>query len=105
MTQVMVRYRVKPDRVADNERLVHAVYVELHAVKPDGFHYATFRLDDGVTFVHLASTDSDDEPSPLPGLEAFQRFQDGIAERCDDPPAVTRIGEVGSYRVFGDGPQ
>jgi hypothetical protein len=105
MTQVMVRYQVKPDRVADNERLVRAVYAELRAVKPDGFHYVTFRLDDGVTFVHLASTDSHEEPSPLPGLEAFQRFQEGIAERCDVPPAVTPIGEVGSYRAFGDGPQ
>ncbi len=26
MSQVMVRYVVKPDRVAENEELVHAVY-------------------------------------------------------------------------------
>lgn len=102
MTQVMVRYKVKPDRVVENEQLVDAVYAELRAAKPDGLRYVTFRLDDGVTFIHLSLVESDDGQNPLPRLEAFQRFQDKIAERCDDPPVVTRIREVGSYRVFGD---
>ena len=30
MRQVMVRYRVKPGRAAENEELVRAVYEELH---------------------------------------------------------------------------
>ena len=54
MRQVMVRYKVKPDRVAENEALVRAVYEELAATEPAGLRYATFRLEDGVTFVHLA---------------------------------------------------
>jgi hypothetical protein len=29
-----------------------------------GFHYATFQLDDGMTFVHLSSTESDDGQRP-----------------------------------------
>ena len=32
-----------------------AVYEELHRVRPAGLRYATFRLDDGVSFVHLVS--------------------------------------------------
>ena len=44
MRQVMVRYKVKPERVAENEALVRAVYAELARVNPDGLHYATFRL-------------------------------------------------------------
>ena len=57
MRQVMVRYRVKPERVAENEQLVRAVYDELKDVDPDRFQYATFRLDDGVTFVHEDAPD------------------------------------------------
>ena len=57
MRQVMVRYKVKPDRVAENEELVRAVYDELERVAPAGLRYATFRLDDGVSFVHLAIVD------------------------------------------------
>ena len=97
MRQVMVRYKVKPERVADNERLVRAVYDELKALAPDGFHYATFKLDDGVSFMHLAF--SEGERAPLPDLEAFRRFQEDIGERCDEPPVVTRLGEVGSFRM------
>jgi hypothetical protein len=82
--------------VAENEALVRAVYDELGRVAPDGLHYATFRLDDGVSFVHVAMTDG--ERSPLPELEAFRRFQEGIDERCDEQPVVTPISEIGSFR-------
>ena len=96
MRRVMVRYKVKPDRVAENEELVRAVYEELGRAAPDGFRYATFRLDDGVSFVHMAVQDGE---SPLPGIAAFQRFTEHIRERCDEPPAVVELDEVGSYRL------
>ena len=101
MRRVMVRYRVHPGRVAENEALVRAVYDELARIDPAGFRYATFRLDDGVTFVHIASTDAADGSTPLPGLAAFQRFQEGIAQRCEERPVVTELAEVGSFHFFG----
>jgi len=100
MPQVMVRYRVYPDRVAENEQLVRAVYEELAASKPESLHYATFKLPDGITFIHVAQHD---EPNPLPRLAAFQRFQEGIQSRCEDPPVVNELQEIGSYRLFGAG--
>jgi hypothetical protein len=103
MRQVMVRYKVKPERVAENERLVRAVYDELERVDPDRFHYATFRLDDGVTFVHLASSETEDGRSPLPELAAFRRFQEDIEDRCQENPVVTRLSEIGSFRLMGSG--
>ena len=54
MRAVMVRYRVKPEMAAENERLVRAVYAELQAVKPAGLSYQTHKLADGVSFVHVA---------------------------------------------------
>ena len=99
MPQVMVRYRVKPDRVAENEDLVRAVYAELSSSRPDELRYATFKLPDGVTFVHVAEHGDD---NPLPKLASFQRFQEGIADRCDEPPAPAPLTEIGSYRMFGD---
>ena len=101
MRQVMVRYRVKPGRAAENEDLVRAVYAELHQAQPPGFRYATYQLDDGTTFVHLATETDDNAASPLAGVGAFQRFVKDIAERCDDPPAVATLREIGSYRSPG----
>ena len=95
MRRVMVRYRVKPDQVSANEELVRDVYAELDRARPDGFHYATFKLDDGVSFVHLATHDG--EHNPLAENEAFARFQAGIRDRCDEPPVVTDLEVVGSF--------
>jgi hypothetical protein len=95
MREVMVRYRVKPDRAEENEALVRGVYEELDRTKPDGFRYATFCLDDGVTFVHVALQEGAE--SPLAGFSAFQRFQQDIADRCDQPPVVSGLRRIGSY--------
>jgi hypothetical protein len=101
MRQVMVRYKVKPDRAAENEELVRAVYDELHRTDPAGLRYATFRLGDGVTFVHLASHETEDGSNPLARVEAFARFQENIGERCDEAPVVSDLHEIGSFRFFG----
>ena len=98
MRHVMVRYKVKPERVEENEALVRAVYEELHRTEPAGLRYATFRLDDGVTFVHVAATEDGD--SPLAQLAAFGRFQESIAERCDEAPVVGEVQTVGSFRML-----
>jgi hypothetical protein len=95
--QVMVRYAVKPEHAAENERLVRAVYDELRRTEPAGLRYATFRLDDGVSFVHLASTETEDGKSPLSDLQAFKEFQRGIGDRCAEAPVVTELREIGSF--------
>ena len=102
MKRVMVRYRVKPDQVETNEALVRAVFDELHRERPAGFGYATFKLDDGVSFVHIASVESEDGDSPLSRVKAFQEFQKEIADRTDESPVVTGLEQIGSYRLLGD---
>jgi hypothetical protein len=95
MPQVMVRYKVKRERVAENEQLVRAVYEELATSSPDGLRYATFKLPDGLTFVHIAQHAAD---NPLRTVAAFQRFQEEILDRCDEAPVVSELEEIGSYR-------
>ena len=100
MKQVIVRYKVKPGRAAENEELVRTVYAELRETKPAGLHYATFRLDDDVSFLHLSAHDNDG-PSPLTNVEAFKRFQENIADRCDEAPVVTSLTEIGTDAILG----
>jgi hypothetical protein len=99
MKRVMVRYKVKADRVAENETLVRAVYDELESTQPAGLRYATFRLDDGVSFVHFSTTETADGRSPLPEVTAFKQFQENISDRCDEAPVVTELHQIGSYRL------
>ena len=99
MKRVIVRYRIKPERVAENEELVRGVYAELREAAPDGLRYGTFRLDDGVSFVHIAEHADD---NPLRRIAAFQRFQENIDERCEEPPVAVEMHEIGSYRLLAD---
>ena len=100
MSQVLVRYKVKPDQADANEELVKKVFAELKALAPKGLRYGTLRLADGVTFVHIASVETEDGSNPLPSLAAFKKFQAGLKERCDEPPAPTEGTIVGSYGIF-----
>ena len=97
MGEVVVRYKVKPDRVEENQRLVEAVYEELAERDPGGFRYATFRLADGVSFVHVASVDAEHASNPLGAISAFAEFTRDIADRCDEPPDAQDAQLVGSY--------
>jgi hypothetical protein len=98
MRRVMVRYTVKPGQAERNEELVRAVYHELDERSPDGLRYATFRLDDGLSFVHVAEVEG--EGNPLAQLPAFKAFTAGIGERCDEPPVSSALTEIGSFRLF-----
>ena len=101
MHQVIVRYKVKAGRSEENQKLVEAVYTELNQTKPAGIRYATFKADDGVTFYHIASIETDDGSNPLSNIQAFAEFQKDIKERCEEPPAPVDISKVGSYNFLG----
>jgi hypothetical protein len=94
----MVRYKVRRDRADENEALVRAVYEELARERPEGLHYATFRLPDGVSFMHVVI--GTDEPGRILGtISAFKAFTADIEERCVEPPVATELALVGSYGV------
>ena len=96
MGSSMIRYKVRPDRAAENETLVRAVYEQLNREQPDNLRYATFKLPDGVSFMHLVF-ETDEAPRILNATAAFTAFVTDIASRCDEPPVVTELGLVGSY--------
>jgi len=99
MSKVMVRYKVKPERAQENAELIRAVYEELARTAPTGLRYATFVLGDGVSFVHIASNETDG-PTPLREVQAFQELQEDVAERCAEAPVSSEMQEIGSYRFW-----
>jgi hypothetical protein len=98
MGSSMVRYKLHPDRVAENERLVKAVYEQLNREKPDGLQYATFQLPDGVSFMHLVF--ETDQPGRILGeVAAFKAFAAEVEGRCEEPPVATELTVVGAYNM------
>lgn len=96
----MVRYKVKPEHVARNEELVRQVYQELGQTRPAGLRYATFALEDGVSFVHIASINGDGGENPLTEVAAFRAFTENIGDRCDEPPQPVALRTIGSYGLL-----
>ena len=96
----MVSYKLKADRVAENERYIAAVYDALNQTRPAGLRYATFRLGDGVSFVHIVSHEETDGSNALTALPAFKAFAEGVKERCDELPVRVELTEIGSYGFF-----
>jgi len=96
----VIRYRTKPESADENQRLVEDVYAELAARDPGGMRYATFRLADGVTFIHIFMTDSDETPNTMGDIAPFVEFQRELAQRCVDQPAAQAASVVGSYRLL-----
>ena len=97
MERILVTYKVKPDRVEENEELIKNVYAELRKINDLEIHYATFKLNDGQTFVHLASFASIDKQPILTESKAFKAFQENLKERCEIPPDPQKLSEVDTY--------
>jgi hypothetical protein len=100
----VIRYRTKPDCADENERLIRDVFEELASEQPEGLQYAAFRLDDRVSFLHVAVLLGDE--NPLARSAAFGRFQSGIGDRCDEGPTPFDAEAIGNFRLLPavDGP-
>jgi hypothetical protein len=98
MKTTVVRYQAKPERAAENQQLIEAVFAQLDERKPEGFTYQVFRLEDAVSFIHVVIEHDVDEPDSLQDVPAFQAFVAGIADRCDVAPVATGATIVGGYR-------
>ena len=97
MKTIMVRYKTSSEATGDtNATLVRAVFEELRTRAPGGIRYTSYRLADGVTFIHIASVETRGD-NPLTALPAFKAFQAQLRDRCVEAPVVTDLSVVGSY--------
>jgi hypothetical protein len=94
----VIRYTTKSEHADENERLIRTVFAELAEQQPDGLRYAAFRLDDGVSFLHVAVIDGD--VNPLSESAAFGEFVSGIKDRVIEGPLQVDAEVVGSYGLI-----
>ena len=94
MKLTIVRYKARPERADENQKLSKAVLEELEARSPEGVAYKVFRLDDD-TFIHLAALA--EGASSIASLPSFEAFRAGGDERWEARPTVAGASLVGSY--------
>jgi hypothetical protein len=91
MSAAVIRYQTKPEAADENQRLIENVIAELAATAPPGLRYSTFRLADGVTFVHVIDGEG------LSELPAFREFQRTLGDRLAVKPTREDAALIGSY--------
>jgi len=96
---VVVSYRTRDDAAEENARLVGEVFTALADAAPGEFRYATYRLADGVGFVHVARFEG--PANPLATLPEFAEFQRELARRYVEQPTASEATVVGSYAPGG----
>lgn len=99
MKRTLIRYKAKPELADKNAELIAAVFAELRDAKPAGVRYLALRLEDD-SFVHFVATETDDGSKALRELPAFQAFQSGIRDRCEEVPLAQSARIVGNYRML-----
>ena len=97
MEATVVRYEAKPDRADENQQLIEAVFAELEQRDARGFTYQVFRLEDGVSFVHVVIEHDVPDADSLQDVPAFQAIVQDIADRCDVPPLAMGATVVGRH--------
>ncbi|MFI6580832.1 hypothetical protein [Embleya sp. NPDC050493] len=91
MSTAVIRYRTRPEAAEENQRLIENVFAELESTAPPGLRYSSFRLTDGVTFVHVVDGDG------LVELPAFREFQRNLGDRLAVDVSRDDAVVVGSY--------
>lgn len=100
MSKVIVKYKVKADKASENIDYIKKVFSALKESSPEGLRYTSFVLEDGLTFIHIASIETEDDSNPLMAIPEFQAFIADIGSRCDEPPQPSPAEMIGSYGVF-----
>jgi hypothetical protein len=98
MSTRIIRYTTHAEHADENARLIEAVFAALADAKPEGVHYAAFRLADDVSFMHVVTLDG--ETNPLNDVPAFQEFQANIKNRVVAPPVTVVASVVGNYDLL-----
>jgi len=87
----IVRYKAKPDCIAEDEGLVSALFDRMRGDGPKGISYATFLEADGQSVVHLFVNHLDDSQEILTELPEFKAFGAAISERLETPAEIARL--------------
>jgi hypothetical protein len=93
-----IRYTTKSESADENERPIRGVLTALATQNAERLRYAAFRLDDGVSLLHVAVLD--DNENPLSRSAAFGAFQSAITDRWAERPRPAVATVKGSYRLW-----
>jgi hypothetical protein len=101
LNTVVVTYQLRPEAREKHLSLIEGIFLQLSTERPDDVEYKVVGLDDGVTFVHISTADTDDGANPLVSLSSFQEFSRDVSARTVEPPQASPAQIIGTYSPEG----
>jgi hypothetical protein len=98
MNVMMVRAKIKEERVAETQAATEKVIEALEQARPD-VHYGVTRLSDGVTVLAFLEMEPGQE-HPLRGLPEYTEMLENLKQWYAEPPTVEHMTVIGSYQLF-----
>ncbi len=97
----MVTYEIKPLLKEVHVGLINEVFAQLKIEKLENFDYKVLCSNDGVTFTHISTFQSEDGTNPISQLKAFQDFGSNLLDRVVSPPKAESVTLIGNYTEQG----
>ena len=96
MSVLMVRSKAKSERVAEVDAAATTMFEAIRATRPKGVRYVSYKLVDGLTYLAVLQLAEGFE-NPLPQMEEFRQFQEGLTDWMAEPPIAAPVTVIGSY--------
>jgi hypothetical protein len=98
MRLTVVQVKIKDEKLAELEAAVKEMFAEITRARPEGVHYATCKLSDGVSFFVLLGLDGDN--NPLMSVPKFTEIQARMKKMHAEPAKLEQLEVVGQYGMF-----
>jgi hypothetical protein len=97
MKIVKVTYTTKPEYVEHNQSNIKKVMADMQAINNPGINYNSCLGADGISFIHTAFFNSEEDEQVLMKLPSFIQFQQELrANGLEAPPKQELLTLVGS---------
>jgi hypothetical protein len=97
MSVLMVRAKIKEEKIADAQAATAKVIRALEQERPADVRYTV--LSDGPTFAALLVLNPDGS-HPLAAMPEYKELVENLQQWYAEPPVVERLTVLGSYQLF-----
>lgn len=97
MIAKLARYRVKAEKKEEVLSVVEEFVKTVKENEPGTLRYTAYRLEDGVSFVHIMYFKDEDAEQRHRGSENARKFEKRLRPNCEEEPEFVTITPVPAH--------
>ena len=97
MIAKLARYRIKADKQDEMVSVVEEFVKTVKENEPNTLRYTAYRLEDGVSFVHIMYFKDEEAEQQHQGANYVKKFTELLNPNCVDEPEFVKIVPVPAH--------